>query len=266
MRLKARIQSAVFCASLVFIASCGKKASISTNNVSTSVSAVKVIPHPNHNVKKINLGIADSFAILAYTSITSSPTSNIVGKVGLKPGSRSLIGVNPETEVDGGSSEVYARDDVGDPSDYLNIARENLIASYKDAASRASDNDKKEAYSGMPGGKILPSGVYQWSKGATILSDMTLEGSDNDVFIFQILGDLYVGPNVRIILSGGVQPQNIYWQVSGKVTLGSTSITHGTIMSQLTFEMKNFAQLHGRALVKNGKVLLNQNVITKPNH
>jgi hypothetical protein len=216
-------------------------------------------------VKTISLGNAENFAVLAYISITSSPTSNIIGKVGLKPGTRSLIGLNPETEVVGGLSEVYAADDSSDPSNLLNLARENLISAYRDAVARTADSDKKEAYEGKPGGKILPPGIYQWSKGATITSDLTLEGSESDVFIFQITGDLSIAPKVRILLSGGVHPKNIFWQVSGKVTLGSTSVTPGTIMSQLTFEMKNFAQLNGRALVKNGKLLLSQNVISKPN-
>ena len=93
---------------------------------------------------------------------------------------------------------------------------------------------------------------------------MTLEGNDTDVFIFQINGDLNIAQKVQINLSGGVRARNIFWQVSGKVTLESTSFVPGTIMSQLTFEMKNLAQLNGRALVKNGKLLLSQNVIIKP--
>jgi hypothetical protein len=261
MKFRVEIFSVIL---LLIIVSCGEKVNTSSSNTSSSISKVEVIPLANHKVKKINLGIAESFAILAYTSINSSPTSNIVGKVGLKPGIRSLISINPETEVAGGFSEVYAGDDMGDQSVYLNIARENLISGYKEAASRLSDDDKKEAYAGMPGGKILPAGIYQWSQGATISSDVTLEGNTNDIFLFQITGDLYIAPKVRVILSGGVEPKNIFWQVSGKVTLGSTSVTQGTIMSQLTFEMKNFAQLYGRALVKNGKLLLSQNVITSP--
>jgi hypothetical protein len=264
MKFKVKILSLILSICLIIVVSCGKKLSTSSNDTSTSTSTIEVVPRANHNVKKINLGIAESFAVLAYTSINSSPTSNIVGKVGLKPGIRSLISINPETEVVGGLSEVYAGDDIGDPSDYLNIARENLISGYRDATSRRSDDDKKEAYAGMPGGKILPPGIYQWSKGANILADVTLEGSASDIFIFQITGDLYIAPKVRIILSGGLVAKNIFWQVSGKVTLGSTSVTQGTIMSQLTFEMKNFAQLYGRALVKNGKLLLSQNVITSP--
>ena len=251
---------------LILTPSCGKKASGTNSNSGsvTSSSTIEVIPVPNHKVKAVDLGIADSFAIIAYTSITSAPTSNITGKVGLKPGTRSLINLNPATEVVGGLDEIYAGDDIGDPSDYMNMAREDLIGAYRDIVSRPADADKVEAYGGNPSGKILPPGIYKWSNGAAINSDITLEGSATDIFIFQITGDLSIAPKVRIVLSGGARAKNIYWQVSGKVTLESTTVVQGTIMSQLTFEMKSLAQLNGRALVKNGKLLLSQNVITKP--
>ena len=249
---------------LLLTPGCGKKAHEKSSGSVSSGSKIEVVPVANHNVKIIDLGIADSFAVMAYTSITSAPTSNITGKVGLKPGTRSLINLNPATEVAGGLDEVYAGDDVGDPSDYLSIAREDLITAYRDAVARKTDKDKAEAYAGKPGGKILPAGIYRWSNGASVTSDMTLEGNDTDVFIFQINGDLNIAQKVQINLSGGVRARNIFWQVSGKVTLESTSFVPGTIMSQLTFEMKNLAQLNGRALVKNGKLLLSQNVIIKP--
>lgn len=256
---------------LLLIPSCGKK-TISESSVTTGSTASdstkpippKIEPVPNHKVQKINLGIVESFAILAYTSISSTPTSSITGKVGLKPGIRSLINLDSKTEVSGGHTEIYAGDDVGDPSDYLNFARANLIAAYKDASSRPADKDKIEAYAGNPGDKVLPAGIYQWSNGVTISSDVTLDGTSTDVYIFQITGDMDIAANVRVNLSGGVRAKNIFWQVSGKVTLGSGSVVPGNIMSQLTLEMKNLAQLNGRALVKNGKILLSQNTITKP--
>ena len=249
---------------LVFSQSCGKKASTVSSGSITSGSTIEIIPIPNHNVKKIDLGIADSFAIIAYTSIASTPTSTISGKVGLKPGARSLINLNSATEVSGGSEEVYAGDDVGDPADYLSIARDDLIEAYRDAVARPTDRDKMEAYEGKLGGKILPPGIYRWSNGVTIDSDITLEGSDTDVFIFQITENMSVAPKVRVILKGGVRPRNIFWQVSGRVTLEANSLVPGTIMSQLTFEMKPLSHINGRAFVKNGKLLLNQSVIIKP--
>ncbi len=251
----------------LMISACGKKAEQSSSpggggKIISGSSPVETIPVPNHTTTGLDLGVAKSFSVMAYTSITSAPTSNISGKVGLKPGVRSQISINASTEVAGGRVDVYAGDDVGDPQNYITMAREDLIAAYRDAAGRTPDNDKLESYKGDIGGKILPPGVYHWSNGVTIPSDFSVEGNSTDVWIFQVDGDLNMADSTRVNLSAGANYKNIYWQVSGKVTLGSHSILKGTVMNQLTFEMKPNAQIVGRALCKNGKVLLSQNVIS----
>lgn len=223
-----------------------------------------VVPVPNHNVKPLDLGIAQSFAAMAYSSIISDPTSTISGKVGLKPGKRSLITLDAKTEVEGGTDNIYSGDDLGDKAIYLTLAREDLISAYREAAARPTDKDKIEAFQGKIGAKILPPGIYKWSSGLIVDSDVTLEGSKKDVWIFQITGDVVIASGVHFKLLGGARTGNIYWQVSGKVTLEENTKVPGTFMSQLTFEMKNSARLNGRALVKNGKLLMNQNTIEMP--
>lgn len=262
MKKKQFLVSSVLALGLI-LSSCGKKANNNPNGEITNGSSIEVIPVPNHSTKGLDLGVAKSFGVMAYVSISSAPTSNISGKVGLKPGLRSLITINPATEVDGGSVEIYAGDDVGDHQSYITMAREDLIAAYKDAAGRNPDKDKIEAYNGNPSGKILPAGVYSWSNGATLPTDVTLEGTDTDVWIFQINGDLTVSQNTRINLSAGAKARNVYWQVSGKVTLGSNSLTVGTIMNQQTMELKPNARVIGRIMSKNGKVFLSQNTISR---
>jgi hypothetical protein len=262
MKKKNLLVTVVFSLGLL-LTSCGKNRSSNSGLKTTSGSStVETTPVPNHKTKGLDLGVAKSFGVMAFVSITSAPTSSIAGKVGLKPGIRSLITLNPRTEVEGGSSEVYAGDDVGDPQNYITMAKQDLISAYREASTRTVDKDKVEAYAGNLAGKILPAGVYHWSNGASISSDVTLEGTDTDVWIFQIDGNLDVAANTRMNLSGGAQARNVYWEVSGKTTLGSNSITQGTVMNQLTFEMKSNAQIVGRVLCKNGKVLLNQNIIT----
>ncbi len=221
-------------------------------------------PVPNHNVKPLDLGIAQSFAAMAYSSIVSSPTSTIKGKVGLKPGRRTLIALDAKTEVEGGSDNVYSADDTGDKAIYLTLAREDLISAYREAAARETDKDKVEAYAGNIGGKTLPPGIYKWSNGVVIDSDVILEGNSKDIWIFQITGDVAVASGVNFKLLDGAKARNVYWQISGKVTLEANTKVPGTMMSQLTFEMKNSAKLNGRALVKNGKLLMNQNIIDVP--
>jgi hypothetical protein len=264
IKLKLIIEIVILSLLLILSSGCGKESKTSSESLSTSISKRDIKPIPNHKVKKIELGIADSFAVLAYTSIISAPTSTIIGKVGLMPGGRSLINLNLSTEVAGGSDDVYAGDDSGDQLNYLSIAKSDLISAYRDAVGRDTDKDKIESFGGKLGGRALPSGTYRWSSGVDINSDLTIEGSESDVFIFQIYGNLTVAPGVKILLNGGARAKNIFWQVSGRVLLDSFSSFKGTVISQMTFEMKNQAVLNGRAFVKNGKLILSQNSISRP--
>ncbi len=270
---------------ILFVSSgCGKKASetISQPPVTASVPTSEQGPAPmptdadrdpieastkaNHDVKPLELRASEDFAIIAYTSITSTPLSSVTGKVGLKPGIRSLIMLNPTTEVVGGVNETYAADDLGESLNYITKAREDLILAYRDAMSRPIDDDKNELDEGIINKKkmIFSPGVYRWSKGLVIENDIVLDGSDTDVWLIQIIGNLKIAKNVRIFLKNGALAKNIFWAVTGKVTLESRSSVVGTIMSQLTFEIKEKAQITGRVFVKNGKLLMDQSIITKP--
>lgn len=255
----------------LLISSCGGKKGSSnaspaikpkTEGTTPEISKIE-IPGANHNVKPLDIGVVENFAVMAYSSITSAPSSVIKGKVGLKPGGRSAIFLDA-TEVSGGPDNIYSGDDLEERGTYIALARENLINAYREAAARATDKDKLEIYAGNFSGRVLPAGVYKWTSGVTLNSDVTLEGTEKDVWIFQITGNVSVSSGVHIHLSGGAQARNVFWQVSGKVSLEENTEVPGSIMSQLTFEMKNSAKLIGRALVKNGKLIMSQNTIEMP--
>jgi hypothetical protein len=136
-----------------------------------------------------------------------------------------------------------------------------MIAAYRDAEGRTTDKDKMEPWKGNLTGHDLPAGVYRLANGLSISDETRIKGTDSDVWIFQINGNFDVADGVKISLAGDAQARNIYWQVSGKVTIGAGAIVPGTIISQLTLEMKQGARVNGRVFCKNGKVLLNQSTI-----
>ena len=70
----------------------------------------------------------------------------------------------------------------------------------------------------------LAPGVYKWSTGVTIPTDVTILGGANGVWIFQIAQTLDISPTKKVILSGGAQAANIFWHVAGQTTLGTTSV------------------------------------------
>ncbi|MDO8724696.1 MAG: ice-binding family protein [Candidatus Methanoperedens sp.] len=61
-------------------------------------------------------------------------------------------------------------------------------------------------------------------------------------------------------LSGGAQSKNIFWQVAGKTTLGTTSDFKGIILSKTLISMNTGARLNGRALSQTEVTLIANSV------
>ena len=68
----------------------------------------------------------------------------------------------------------------------------------------------------------------------------------------------------QVILSGGAQAANVFWQVGSSATLGTTSVFKGTIMADQSITLATGATLDGRALARSAAVTLDANVVTAP--
>ena len=239
---------------------CGKK---DTENLVVKTSPSEIKTKHSRTLNGLKLGESSDFAILAYASITSAPSSSIDGKVGLFPGTRKQIALDT-TEVIGGAAEIFGSDDETHPINLLSNAKVDMVSAYKDAIGLTPDEDKIGLYDGKLSSKILSPGCYKWNEDLIILNDFTLEGSQDDVWIFKIPANLKVAKGVHLILSGGANPKNIFWQVAGSAILESSTDFAGTIISQQFVEMKNHSQLTGRAFAKNGYIILDHAIIKKP--
>ncbi len=217
----------------------------------------------------VDLGGASNYVILAKTAINNSSTSAITGHLGLSPAATSYItglslvdftGYATSAQVTG---NVYAAD-MADPTPItLTTAVSNMITAYNDAAGRPSP-DFLELGTGNIGGKTLAAGLYKWTNTVTIPGDVTLSGGANDIWIFQIAGDLTQSAAAKIILTGGAQAKNIFWQVAGEATFGTTSHFEGNILSMTAITFQTGASFTGRALAQTA-VILDANAITKVN-
>ena len=120
-----------------------------------------------------------------------------------------------------------------------------------------------ELGAGNIGGMTLAPGLYKWSNGLNIPTNVTLSGNANDIWIFQIAGNLSVANAAHVNLSGEAQASNIFWQVGGQATLGTTSIVNGNILSQTLIALNTGATLNGRALAQTA-VTLDAATVNKP--
>jgi hypothetical protein len=218
----------------------------------------------------VDLGKASSFAVLAKAGVTNVPTSRIIGNLGVSPIAAAAITgfaltldpsgkFSTSTQVTMG--RVYAADYALPTPGRLTTAVSDMEAAFTDAAGRVADF--VDVGAGDIGGMNLGPGVYQWSTGVLIPTDVTLTGNADDVWIFQIPQDLVMSSATSIILSGGARARNIFWQVTGLVDLGTTARFKGTILCATGITLKTGASICGRALAQTS-VILDANLISVP--
>jgi uncharacterized protein YjdB len=227
---------------------------------------VTAAPGPPQGPPAVGLGLAGNFAGLSKAGITDVPSSAITGNIGASPISGAAIGVTC-AEVTG---TIYAVDAAGpapcaviDPV-MLTTAVSNMETAYTNAAGRpAGVGPNLNLGAGTVAGQTLVPGTYTWGSNVTITTDLTLNGGPNDVWIFQITGTLNISPNMKVILTGGALPKNIFWQVAGAVTLLTGSHFEGNILAQTNIAMQTGASINGRLLAQTG-VSLQSNAVTIP--
>lgn len=201
----------------------------------------------------VALGSASTYAVLAGATVTSTGNTSVIGDIGAGPGS-AVTGFPPGVL----NGTIHA----GDPA--AAQAQSDLSSAYNDAAGRTLD---AVIVAGNIGGLTLPPGLYKSTSSLAISSgDLTLDagGNANAVFIFQMASTLTTTSGRQVILSGGANPTNIFWQVGSSATLGTTTAFKGSILAQASITLETGATLDGRALAKEGGITLDANTITIP--
>ncbi|TFB77906.1 DUF3494 domain-containing protein [Cryobacterium glaciale] len=211
----------------------------------------------------VALGVAGTFAILSKTGVTDVPSSAVTGNVGSSPISGAAILLTcPEV-----TGTIFSVDAAGPPckvtdATLLTSAVGDMGIAYTDAAGRVNP-DFVNLGAGEIGGRTLVPGLYTWSTDVSLSSDVKLSGGPDDVFVFQISGNIDQAPAKNVTLVGGVQAKNVFWQTAGAVTLGTTAHFEGTILSKTMIAMNTGASINGRLLAQTA-VTLQSNTVTEP--
>ena len=221
----------------------------------TSASCV-ALPPPS------GLGAACTFGILAGSTVTNAPivtgtTTHVTGDVGVSPGT-AITGYPPGTLT----GTLHAGDATAA------TAQGDLTTAYNNAAGAPGG----AALTGDIGGQTKPPGVYKATTTLGITGILTLDGSTNPngVWIFQVGSALTTAagspgtPASQVVLIGGAQAHNVFWQVGSSATLGTYSLFQGTIMAQASITLTTGATLNGRALARTGAVTTDSNPVNVP--
>lgn len=221
-----------------------------------------------HGPAPVVLGTAGTYVILAKSATSNVPTSAITGNVGLSPAAASfLTGFSLILPVGGAFStsaqvtgNVYAADYAVPTPTNLTTAVGDMQLAYTNAAGRLLP-DHTELAAGNIGGLTLPAGLYKWSNTVTIPKNVTLSGNANDVWIFQVAGGVTQATGARVILTGGALASNVFWQVAGIVTVGTSAHMEGQVMSQTAITLKTGASVNGRLLAQTAVTLAGNTIV-----
>ncbi|KAJ6577070.1 antifreeze protein [Mycena vulgaris] len=217
----------------------------------------------------VNLGTAANYAILAETGVSTVPPSVITGAVGVSPiGGAAMTGFSLIVDLATGqfstSSQVtghlYAADYAVPTPSTLSIAIADMGTAFTDATGRTTPDFANLASGGI-GGLILTPGLYKWTTGVSLSSDISIAGSATDTWIFQVTGTLTLATGVKMGLAGGALAKNIVWVVTDSVTAEGGSHIEGVVLGQTGITLKTGATMNGRLLAQT-LVALQQATVT----
>ncbi|MET7460681.1 DUF4082 domain-containing protein [Nonomuraea sp. NPDC005501] len=191
----------------------------------------------------VSIGTADSYGVLAGSSVTNSNQTTVAGDLGVSPGS-TVSGFPPGTVT----GSVHAGDSAAAQ------ARSDAVAAYNELAGRSPD----ATIATQLGGTTRSPGVYNSTSGTFALSGTLTLDAQNDpdaVFVFQA-SSLTTANVSNIDLAGGAQADNVFWQISGSTTLGTQSTFRGDVLGQGSVTVSSGAAVYGRVFSLNNTVAL----------
>ena len=227
----------------------------------------------------IDLKTVGRFGIISGVAVSNNAGASVINNldVGIYPGLRSSI--TGFFEVDGGPGLInngafYAADDAPPVPAMLLQAKNDLVAAY--LALEGATDPAPQVVAGDLGGLVLAPGIYKSASSMLIQSgNLTLDaqGDANAVWIFQIASDFTTvggGPfpspsGGNVLLTGGAQAKNVFWQVGSSAVIGDYTSFKGNVLALTSITMNAYSEAEGRMLTQNGAVTLTStNIINKP--
>jgi hypothetical protein len=222
-----------------------------------AIVAAVLLCHPAPGLASI-LDSAESFAVLAGSTVTNTGPTVITGNLGLSPGT-SVTNFPPGTVAAGYA--IHINDALADQ------AKLDLTKAYLGLA--AMPFTTHYVIPTELGGKTLTSGVYKFDSSAGLTGTLTLDaqGNNDAYWVFQIGSTLITATNslvdvINLGPNGGIG-NGVFWQVGASATLGTYSTFEGNILALASITVTTGATIpNGRALAQTGAVTLDDNDIS----
>ncbi len=215
-----------------------------------ALAALLLVPSPAS--AQISLGTAETFAVLAGSTVTNTGLSVITGDVGVSPGT-AVTGFPPGVVVPPGM--IHSADPVAAQ------AQADLTAAYDAVVATPTLID----LTGTDlGGLTLPPSVYGFDTSAQLTGTLTLDaqGNPDAVFLFKIASTLTTATGSSVVVINGGSNCRVFWQVGSSATLGTGTSFVGNVLALTSITLTTGANTSGRVLARNGAVTLDGNDVT----
>ncbi|MDE0860266.1 MAG: ice-binding family protein [Akkermansiaceae bacterium] len=202
--------------------------------------------------------------MLLKSGITNVPSSATTGDIGKSPIAGAAMTAITQPQVTGNIYSVDAAGPAGIITGPVKLGSAvlDMEAAYTEAAGRPNPDFIELAAGDISGMTLTPS-IYKWSSGVTVPTDVTFSGCSNDVWILEIAGTFTVGNGVAIHLAGGAQAKNIFWQVAGANTIGTTAHFEENLLAKTSITIQTRISINGRLFAQTA-VALEMNTVTEP--
>jgi uncharacterized protein YjdB len=220
-------------------------ATVGANSGFGVLTVTAVAPPP---VATINLGAADSFAVLAGTSLTNNA------------GGITLV-----------SGDVGAPSQTTDPVQTLGwnnyksgAPLTNALAALETAITQANalPCDTNSAAGINLGGQVFTPGVYCYAGAISLTGTFTMNGPGR--YVFRTASTLNTTAGSQVVLLGGASADNVFWVPVGATTTGANSVFQGTVMARsAAITLGDMTTLINGRVLSAAAVTLQNNVITK---
>ena len=200
---------------------------------------------------QISLGTAESFGVLAGSTVTNTGATSVNGNLGVSPGT-AVTGFPPGV-VTGGT--IHSNDAVAAQ------AQSDVTTAYNAIVGTACTVD----LTGQNlGGLTLTPGVYCFSSSAQLTGTLTLNalGNANALFIFKIGSTLTTASSSSVQVINPGTNCNVFWQVGSSATLGTGTSFVGNILALTSITLTTGANVSGRVLARNGAVTMDTNNVS----
>ena len=209
----------------------------------------------------IDLGAAQSFAVLAGSTITNAhsapnPPTQLHGDVGTSPG-LSITGLLPDVHVAGGT--LHAGDSTAQ------TAVTDATSAYNALATLAFDTNLTGHVLGSPGFATLTPGVYRFDTSAQLTGTLVLDFLNDPTgsFVFQVGSTLTTASDSFVNVLNAAAGNSVYWQVGTSATLGTGTDFAGNVLALSSITLAPSAQIVcGRAIGLTGAVTLSDNLVS----